>query len=52
VQDITKCVLRTDHSFAIGLLRDLLQKWGKRIYSNRQLGMIIFITVIMIMELE
>jgi hypothetical protein len=34
------------------LLRDLLKKLGERIFSNRELGMIFYIRIVMIMVLE
>jgi len=30
----------------------LIQKWGKRIFSNQQFGMRVYIWIVMIMELE
>ena len=34
------------------LLGDLTQKWGERIFSNRQLGMRAYIRIVMIMVLD
>ena len=31
---------------------DFNEKWGERIFSNRQLGMRVYIKIVMIMELE
>ena len=34
------------------LLRDFIAKWGKRMFSNLQLGMRVYIRIVMIMVLE
>jgi len=34
------------------LLEDLMQKWGERIFSNLQLGMRVYIRIVMVMVLE
>ena len=34
------------------ILLMLMQKWGERIFSNRQLGTRVYIRIVMIMELE
>ena len=31
------------------LIGDFNAKWGERIFSNRQLGMIVYISIVMIM---
>ena len=43
--------------FFLGIIRKsykgiLMQKWGERIFSNRQTGMRVYIRRVMIMELE
>jgi hypothetical protein len=34
------------------LLGDFNAKWGERIFSDRQLGMVVYIRIVMIMGLE
>jgi hypothetical protein len=34
------------------VLGDINVKWGKRIFLNQQLGMRVYIRIVMIMELE
>jgi len=34
------------------LLEQVMQIWGERIFSNRQLGIKVYIRLIMVMELE